>query len=261
MSIFFRLIARVQWEWEKIRFRPFVMVRNVDGEPINVYINNLFAKWWYTNIHAWPELRWLRENMLELGDVVFDCGANNGYTSVFFAKAVGSQGLVYAFEPHPLNIEAIYKNVELNNVSNVKVISSAVGSKHGTLSFSRHPNASISREKGAINVDVVLLDDFIMEVKPTFIKIDVEGFELEVLRGAKEILKYRPKLDLEIHCANFQDREKTLLEIFELIDFESYKSWIQLDPKGSIDSFDLNVHTVEKVISHNVVHIFLKPSK
>lgn len=257
MHFFKRIMERFNYELERFTFKPFIMVRNVDGEEVKVYINNLFAKHWYQNQHAWPEMKWLKENILTTDDVVFDCGANSGYTSVFFSKVIGTKGTVYAFEPHPLNLEAIYKNIELNNVGNISVVNAAVGSSKGELFLSRHPNGCVTAtDKDTFKVEVVKLDDFLPQALPTFIKIDVEGFELEVLRGAKNILKTKPKLDIEIHCAFFSEREQTIRDIFSMIDFDSYKLWIQLTPGGKIESFVKENYPIETIGRHDVVHLF-----
>ncbi len=236
------------------------MTRNVDGESIDLFINNLFAKGWYTNIHKWPEMIWLKENLISKGDVVFDCGANSGYTSVFFSRIVGVIGKVYAYEPHPLNIMALRKNTEINNAQNIVIIGAAVGSTPSKLFLSKHPNgAIIDRSDKTIQVDVVTLDDQLPLIKPDFIKIDVEGHEIEVLKGAKKCLKLLPKLDIEIHCASFSDAKNSVSEIFLLIDFQKYNIWIQLDPNGSITEFDPKIHSIENISRMEVVHIFAKP--
>lgn len=236
------------------------MERNVDGISIKVYINNLFAKWWYTNIHEWPEMIWLKENILKEGDVVCDCGANSGYTSVYFSKIIGRSGSVYAFEPHPLNVQAIYKNIEINNINNITVIPFAVGNSTGEVNLSTHPNGAITRdEKNIIKVTVVKLDDYLDKFRPTFLKIDVEGFEVEVLKGAQNILKLKPKLDLEIHCGAFENPQISVAEIYSIIDFSRYNCWVQLDPREPIIPFDKKIHTTCMIAKHNVVHLFAKP--
>jgi hypothetical protein len=85
---------------------------------------------------------------------------------------------------------------------------------------------------------MVALDTYAGE-KPTLVKIDVEGFEVEVLRGAKTILSTRPKLVLEIHTTELAGFGTSVDELFTLIDALSYRWWIQRDDAGEPVEFDL----------------------
>lgn len=134
------------------------------------------------------------QTVLRPGMTAVDIGAHVGYFTRIFSRAVGSSGKVYAFEPHPVNFGFLEKNVRLlKNVvlvqaaatsrdCNIILYESSVGSgSHSTLS-GRYP---ASRE---IGVKGVTLDSYFKNMRIDFMKIDVEGAELEVLEGAKSIL-------------------------------------------------------------------------
>jgi tRNA G37 N-methylase Trm5 len=70
---------------------------------------------------------------IDRGDVVLDLGANIGYYTLLFAKKVGDEGRVYAFEPDPTNFSLLKKNVEINGYRNVVLIQKAVSNKNGKL--------------------------------------------------------------------------------------------------------------------------------
>jgi FkbM family methyltransferase len=158
---------------------------------------------------------------LQQGDVFYDIGANMGFFSLIAAKLVGPTGFVNAFEPVAENAASIRENVQLNGFTNINTCEVAVGSTSGqaellltdwdggsTLaSSSVKPSEPVSRR----NVRVVTLDDFIAEKNlrpPNFVKIDVEGLELEVLQGmTKTIETAKPILLYEVDDG---DREKFL---------------------------------------------------
>lgn len=131
---------------------------------------------------------------LRPGMTAVDIGAHVGYFTRIFSRAVGPPGKVYAFEPHPVNFGFLEKNIRyLKNVVLIRAAAtsrdrsiilyeSSVGSgSHSTLS-GRYP---ASRE---INIKGVTLDSYFKDTRLDFMKIDVEGAELEVLEGAKSIL-------------------------------------------------------------------------
>jgi FkbM family methyltransferase len=138
-------------------------------------------------------------------------GANFGLHTLHAAKQVGKQGFVFAFEPVPTNLKLLRRNIELNNVRHqVLIVPSAVSNQSDpTLSF-YVPNEEVpvtaslgaTEQSHSIQVANVRLDDYWKMVNQPIhlIKIDVEGAELEVLRGAKDVLqKWRPSLLIEVH--------------------------------------------------------------
>jgi FkbM family methyltransferase len=127
----------------------------------------------------------------------FDVGANAGYFTLLFSRAVGPSGTVFAFEPDPQNLFNLHRNLELNHCANVTVIAAAVTDKSGTARFS--PNASMGSlsEKGPLSVNTCRLDDF---PTPDFVKMDVEGGELLALWGAQHTLRMcRTSWFIELH--------------------------------------------------------------
>ena len=146
------------------------------------------------------------------GDVFYDVGANVGFFSVIAARFVGPSGSVCAFEPVAENVVAIRKNAALNSFNHLRAFEVAVGATGreqelfltewdggSSLSTSAvRPSEPASRR----TVRVVPLDDFIAAEKlpcPTFVKIDVEGAELEALQGMERtISEAKPKLLYEV---------------------------------------------------------------
>ena len=137
------------------------------------------------------------------GDVVFDCGACFGDTAVW-ALSYGASS-VHCFEPDTLNLAVLNNNATRYGDGRIKIISSAVGKETGAVQFI-HDNSCVASKIaqitedaafGAMTVPMVSLDDYVKEhdVVPSFIKMDVEGNEIDALYGARETLaRYKPQL-------------------------------------------------------------------
>ncbi len=138
------------------------------------------------------------KNILKPGMTIVDIGANVGLYSVIASKVVGKKGRVYSFEPEPLNYKVLKKNISLNNCQNVLCEQMALGDKSGTAYLFKEArsigtHSMIKKKHGSqekISVKVTKLDEYFSSTKKIdAIKIDVEGFELSVLVGARMILK------------------------------------------------------------------------
>jgi FkbM family methyltransferase len=142
---------------------------------------------------------------LRPGAVVYDVGANVGFYTLLSARLVGRAGRVLAFEPLPRNLEYLNRHLALNDVRNVLVMPVAVGREGGTALFDagRDPSEGRLSEDGGLEVTVVSLDEVGAQGEvppPDLIKMDIEGAELEALRGATRLLtENRPILFLATH--------------------------------------------------------------
>ncbi|MDD5476683.1 MAG: FkbM family methyltransferase [Candidatus Omnitrophica bacterium] len=166
---------------------------------------------------------------LKKGDCVIDIGANRGTYSYSMLKAVGErEGAVYSFEPNPLIAKQLRKNLKH---SNVVIENFALSSTSGNRVFYRHtkgcgPTSSLeffdildkSGELEETEVKCVTLDAFCQSHKlsPNLIKIDVEGHEFNVFKGAKSTIQgYRPYIIFEFIEEFWQ--EKHIKEVFEFL--------------------------------------------
>ena len=132
------------------------------------------------------------------GDVIWDVGANVGYYTRKFSDSVGSAGQVFAFEPFPATAARL--RAELTGVETVTVLPVALGAETGTVSMREGDDefgatsrivAQGAGESGVTRVDIATGDSIFSQglaAAPTIIKIDTEGFELDVLNGMQEIL-------------------------------------------------------------------------
>jgi FkbM family methyltransferase len=138
------------------------------------------------------------------GTIAVDVGANIGAHSLVLSRCVGKNGQVYSYEPSRTLSERFNQNMALNRIENLTLRNVGLGVTNSTMRFQPRQNEfSIGLGKldanGPIEVDVVALDsDLQVSGRISLIKIDVEGNELDVVRGAKTILaRHRPVLVIE----------------------------------------------------------------
>jgi FkbM family methyltransferase len=143
--------------------------------------------------------------LISPGTVVFDIGASVGFYTLLAAQRTGSAGRVFAFEPLPRNLHYIRQHLALNRIANVTVIEAAVSERSGAAFF--NPGVSISTgflsDSGEIQVRTVSLDELYTSGElpaPSVVKIDAEGAEGGILRGACHLLsETRPVIFLSTH--------------------------------------------------------------
>jgi FkbM family methyltransferase len=135
------------------------------------------------------------DRFVNLGDTVLDIGANIGLVSLRLSKRVGPTGSVHAFEPNPAISDRLRASLDRNEITNVHVHQVALGAADSTMRLSVPEGnagaASFLHNRGqSIDVPVKRLDDF--DLRPHFAKMDVEGFEDQVLRGFSKTLREHP---------------------------------------------------------------------
>lgn len=141
------------------------------------------------------------------GAAIYDVGANVGIYSLLACNRTGPAGSVYSFEPVERNFAYLRRHMALNRVENCTLVQAAVSDSNGTRRFSAAPwEHSMGRlsADGEIEVRSVTLDSCIYGEAsfrpPDVIKIDVEGAEREVLRGAgRAIAQFHPTVFVEVH--------------------------------------------------------------
>lgn len=154
----------------------------------------------------------LLEKFLVEGNIVYDIGANTGYFTLASARLVGDTGKVFSFEPLPANISMLQKHVSINKINNTVIMKMAVSNRQGKVNFSNEENnlgntyvdsIYFKDNRNKIEVDTASIDYLVNSLiitPPDLIKIDAEGAEYEILRGADKIIsKYRPVLLLATH--------------------------------------------------------------
>ncbi|MFU3618139.1 FkbM family methyltransferase [Pseudomonas paraeruginosa] len=193
------------------------------------------------------------------GSTLIDIGANIGLTSLAMSGLCG-EGLVVAVEPVPATFRLLERNLSLLLHANVKMVNKALGDKDGSVAMyvneSNLATAFVVSEESSGNLDIPLstLDALVTDcglASVDFIKIDVEGHELDVLRGARNTLeKFRPNVLLEMNhwCLNVFRRtslpefHEALLGIFPFVFAVEKGMYIDFTERGNVgDIFQRHV--------------------
>ena len=185
-----------------------------DGMPLPVLSGPLRGKWWLAGASAGPskglsillnksEPAQMRaaERLAFPGSVCFDVGAHVGMYSLLFSR---SAARVFAFEPYPRNLSWLVRMLARNRAGNVQIVPWALSGETGPMRFSAGEHNSEGRldPAGDLAVFGITCDLFcaFQGTRPDLIKIDVEGAEAQVLRGASETLRSaKPALLLSTH--------------------------------------------------------------
>lgn len=155
-------------------------------------------------------------------DSVFvDVGAHLGYFSII-AGSVAK--MVFAIEAQEMMVSRIHRNACANHLRNVHTMLAAAGSAPGFAEFAKSAGPGGGVNSGAGNlVPVVRLDDYFAgDLMPSLIKIDTEGYEMNVLRGCTNILKNKVKLIIEVH-QKMRDFGDDPYEFYDLLAHHGYK--------------------------------------
>lgn len=152
--------------------------------------------------------------LIRQDDIIIDIGSNNGSTLVEMGK-LANKGRAIGFEPVPALFERAKTNIALNNFKNIGIENLAVSDTQGVLFFelsSNNNSGSTYMSKNSIGkmqeINAIRLDDYVENKEMTkldLIKIDVEGFEHNVIKGAlNSLMKFSPKLYIELSDENLR---------------------------------------------------------
>ena len=148
------------------------------------------------NIIYEPETGEFLRQYVKDGSVFVDARANNGYFSLLVARLLKGTGKVYSFEPVPNTYKKLLQNIELNGCTNIEPYNFALGSYHHdafiNISDTSDGFNSLAEIRGShtqIAVAVIPLDEVVSSNRVDIVKMDVEGYEMEVIKGATNVIK------------------------------------------------------------------------
>lgn len=191
------------------------------------------------------------------GLVVYDIGCFHGILTLFFAR---QSAQVIGYEPNTKNYTRLIENIRLNGLQNVTVRKLGVGSRPqaATLVFTPlmsggstlEPKAAEQIKKSNMasdseQIEITTLDQDIEEgalPPPDFIKIDIEGWELEALRGARKTLETRkPALFLEMHGETMNEKKRKVAEIVDYLNQLGYLKILHVESGSSINRTNTSI--------------------
>jgi FkbM family methyltransferase len=160
-----------------------------------------------TGLHEPGTTRVIKE-VLKSGMFALDVGAHAGYFTRLFAKLVGPSGRVLAFEPHPASFDVLKNNSK--RFRNIALFNCAISDRRMRVSLyesdihsgrnSLFPDSAENSMREVRDVEAIPLDDIVGDQKVDLVKIDVEGGEIEVLRGAQFLARESSRPVLIIEC-------------------------------------------------------------
>lgn len=190
----------------------------------------------------------LLKKHIKKGDTVLDIGANIGFYAIILSDIVGEKGKIHCFEPDITNFGHLkketvsYKNIHINN--------KAVGPKTEKIKIYTSKELNVDHRTykpeqydKEIEIDAVSIDDYLKGAKVDFIKMDIQGFEMEAMKGMKETLKNNPNVKMisEFWPYGLKKAGSSLRDYFTLLKELNFKVELLKDN-------NLEVLTLEKVL-------------
>jgi len=203
---------------------------------LNEYLYRLL---FFCEVHE-IDVDWICRRLLKPGDVFVDIGACYGYHALTNARRVGPHGRVYALEPQPDMFAALRENVRRNDLTNLEMENLALSDQNERLQLHRFSSlgaghTSIARLEhpvsGVLPCAAITMDEYIAQKEIgqiTAVKLDVEGAELKILRGALELLR-RPKPPMWIIEVNVETARacgyhpRELLRLLSDFGYQAYR--------------------------------------
>jgi len=257
-------VPKILWYLRKL-FMKKDSVYNVYNN-IKIKIDNSTNFHWLNVInYGGYEAILLFEKFLRPGDIYIDIGANYGYMAINASRLVGNDGLVIAIEPEPRVLNLLKFNADLNNCR-INIVQKAISDSQGESSFNVGTEIGLSRLDNLRNntfgmilqekviVEKTTLDTLVADLVPNrnvrFVKMDVEGHELTILKGASQVIAKRKTIFmLEINPGALSQNDITFKDILEFLITHSYKVfWVH---SHSADWFRIGRYpTLEEVTDY-----------
>ncbi len=173
-----------------------------DGLRVRFFPSSISAALWVEKDARNEDAEFL-ELVLRAGDTYVDCGANIGHLALVARRRVGETGAVTAIEANPRIFRYCAENLKLNHFTDVRALHLALGETHGEITISDHRADDQNRVgAGSTAVPMRPLDEVLDDSAVTLLKLDVEGFEVAVLRGAPRTLGSTSLVYCELSASN-----------------------------------------------------------
>jgi FkbM family methyltransferase len=194
-------------------------------------------------------------DIVRQGMTIVDVGVNRGYFSLLFAKLMNDKGKVLSFEPNPSSCFWFRKSIQSNGYKCIKLFQYALSDKEGSATLYRGTYSgssslfpSLHTKKETITVKTRKLDNVLKDEgidKVDILKIDVEGADLLVLKGAERLLKRQNiKLAMDVDVKSSQERNQ-LFDFLKSCDFEVFRIGKELVPIRKIDKRTREIYALK----------------
>lgn len=235
ISVLLLMLKRIFREYIPLKimyilFKDGKIMKKVQGNQMLLDLNDLgigreLALYGVHERNSTAEVK----RVIKPGMKILEIGANIGYYALIETTLAGPTGHLFAIEPSPYNFDLLKKNLSLNNIKNADLHQAAFGEKRAKVKFYMYDRSNLSSfikredmgmETTEIEVEMLTLDDFLSLKKVDFIRMDVEGYELEILKGATKVLSSadKPKLFfIEVHSELLHKKGSSAREIVETL--------------------------------------------
>jgi FkbM family methyltransferase len=222
--------------WRAFRDRGIqrpVRVRWYDGLIVDLILGNDQSRCLYVSGSFEPNEFWFLGTLLRPGMCFVDVGANEGFYTLFAARRVMPDGRVYAFEPSPREAARLENNILINRLANVRVFREGLAEQSGTavlhvadpehngqntLGTFGHPGVECADNVQVALTNLDLVRDKGEIVRVDVLKMDVEGAEMRVLRGAARTLQLdKPVLLMELFDAALRGQNSSADEVLDFL--------------------------------------------
>lgn len=226
------MLRGAKYKFETWSFPKHVVSHRYGPHQLKMNIHDRVAQEWYDK--DWdlpPEFAFLTQHGLQPGARVFDLGAHQCLIAMLLAKQVAPHGEVIAVEASRHNAEVASRNVADNGVLNVHIvqglISSSVGQERAVASFNSSRALANGHAAGTTLVDSLSIDELSRRAgSPDIVYMDIEGFEIEALKGARETIERHCTWLIELHgdatLARYGARNRDALAFFPAKHYTAY---------------------------------------
>lgn len=250
-------LDRFRYLLVNLRFRHLVYVETLVNGSYLMYINlkdkGISQELFLHKKREHFSTDFMKE-VIDDDEIIIDVGANIGYYALLESQ-MAPNGCVYALEPIPSNMNLLKKNVELNAPKNIQLFQYAMGDlnhvdkmfvydKCNWCSFNKNLDTTLVDE---VEVRVITLTKFIecyVHLDPTFVRMDTEGYEYQIIKGASELFKQikHLKLCVELHPHLMSSSNMAeLIDIFKQCDFNIQGIFLDPEPHNYQDVKLLNM--------------------
>ena len=252
------MMGRVLTFINSVNFKPETITRTVAGERHVFHLGSPTGKTWYGSATDDAiEMRFVKDMLIKPGDVVVECGGHHGAGSILLSRWVGETGRVVVIEPMQANLVILKKNLALNGIANVTLIEKAAGSECGLVDMKVDSNSAVLPGSGGntVQVEAVTVDSVAesLGITPTLLKIDVEGFEYNLLEGCARVLASRPAIFLEVHTLTLPRYGYVFADLWKFINPHDYDIFIQREDVDEPSPYSLDE------VPGGRVHLFFRP--
>lgn len=267
----FRMIKRFFREYLPLKFLYLIftdgkIVKKIQGNKMILDLNDLgisreLALYGVHEKNSTEEVK----RIITPGMKILEVGANIGYYALIEAKQAGPNGRLYAIEPSPSNFDSLKKNLDMNGIRNAYLHQAAFGEKRGKSMFYVYDKSNLSSfikrddmgmDVKEVEVEMLTLDEFLVGKEIDFVRMDVEGYEREILKGAEKAFSEgkKPKyFFIEVHSDLLHKKGSSCKEIVELLGKYGYdvktSYWRGKNSKGKM------VNSSKELLKHPLCEI------